>query len=285
MMTDALPLLFLFLPDVFLLVPAVGLLFAAFSLAVQLLGAFSYDYRWEKLYQRKPEPGHPELWDIPSTPLLFYAERRVVILACPLLRDQRVLVHEYPLVPFGPTGSSITFAGEAAVVSGSDAILGDVHLQRGARVEGTRAHLAGRWDGVFLRLQAAARSRRLELRLTGTGRGILYVGEHTFWSEPRWTTYTVSGAFRIRHPYQYRESGGDDLTVTVGRGGGDIALESVALVGPGDPDAAIRITSGALPQPDEPERRAPLAVSVFRVPCPVRSPKSARAEASVRQET
>ena len=54
MMTDALPLLFLFLPDgLDVAAAASAAVLAALSVAVQALGAFAYDYRWERLYQRR----------------------------------------------------------------------------------------------------------------------------------------------------------------------------------------------------------------------------------------
>ena len=53
MMTDVLPLLFLFLPEGLDVLPSVGAGLAALSVAVQALGAFAYDYRWERLYQRR----------------------------------------------------------------------------------------------------------------------------------------------------------------------------------------------------------------------------------------
>jgi hypothetical protein len=95
---------------------------------------------------------------------------------------------------------------------------------------------------VFLRVRPGARLRRLQLRIAGRGHGTLYVGERSFWSEaPRWTSSPISGAFRIRHPYLFAESGGPDLTITVGRGGGDAQIDSVTLVPPGEPEDVIQL--------------------------------------------
>jgi hypothetical protein len=45
------------------------ILFAFYSVFVQGLGAFAFDdYRWERLYQRPAEPGHPELWRVGDSP-------------------------------------------------------------------------------------------------------------------------------------------------------------------------------------------------------------------------
>ncbi|MFS8068463.1 MAG: hypothetical protein ACMG6S_19060, partial [Byssovorax sp.] len=118
----------------------------------------------------------------------------------------------------------------------------DIRLERGARIVDGRARLRGRWDAVAFSVPEQARGRRLELRVSGRGQGVLYVGEKTFWSEqPRWATYPVSGPFRIRHPYDYPASGGPDVLVTVGKSPGDIDLESMALVAPTDPVNPVRL--------------------------------------------
>jgi hypothetical protein len=241
LMTDALPLLFLFLPEGMDLAPRVGAVLAGLSVAVQALGAFAYDYRWERLYQHPGADPQASLWNVADSPLPFYARRRVVTLAMPHVRDGRAMLREHPLVLFSPRGSRVRFGGELPAVSGSDPTLSDVHLERGARVEDGRVRLRGRWDGVFLRVTPAARIQRsLELRIRGRGQGLLYVGERSFWSPgTRWKPYTVSGAFAVRHRYRYAESGGSDLVVTVGTGGGDVSLESLALVPPGDPETVL----------------------------------------------
>jgi hypothetical protein len=240
LMTDALPLLLLFLPEGMDLAPRLGAALGALSVAVQVMGAFAYDYRWERLHQNPGADMRASLWSVADSPIAFYARRRVVTLAMPAVDDGRATLREHPLVLFSPRGSRVRFGGEEPLVSGSDPTLGDVHLERGARVEDGRVRLRGRWDGVFLRVTPPARMRGLELRLRGRGQGPLYVGERSFWSpRPRWKPYPVSGSFSVRHPYRYAESGGSDLVVTVGTGGGDIALDSLALVAPGDPETVL----------------------------------------------
>lgn len=244
MMTDALPFLFVFLPDGFNLMPRAAPALAGVSVAVQALGAFSYDYRWERLHWRGADSGRAPaaLWDVAHSPIPFYLQRRVVILAQPSVVDGRVYVREHPVVIAGPTGSRVTFSSDPPRVDGAEETLEDVHLQRGARVEDGRARLRGRWDGVQFRVAAEARRRRLELRIAGRGQGVLYVGEKTFWSEqPRWATYPVSGPFHLRHPYDYATSGGPDVIVTIGKSPGEVDLESLALVAPGDPANPVRV--------------------------------------------
>jgi hypothetical protein len=240
MMTDVLPLLILFLPEGLDLMPFFGTALAALSIAIQGMGAFSYDYRWERIYQRPPTPGYPELWSVKDSPLLLMAKERVVILALPALRDGRAFIREHRLVVFGPKGSRARFAGERLAITGTDPALGDVHLLNGARLDGDKLRLKGRWDGLFLRVRPEARQRKLELRIVGRGRGTLYVGERTFWSEaPRWTTYPMGGALRIRHPYFFPESGGADVVITLGKSAGEAALDAVALVPPTEPENVI----------------------------------------------
>jgi hypothetical protein len=241
MMTDVLPLLFLFLPQGLDVLPSAGAALAAVSVAVQALGAFAYDYRWERLYQGRGSAAHPELWDVARSPIVYYARRRVVIFALPAVRDGRVSVREHPMVLFGPEGSRASFAaGDAPVVTGADPTFGDAHAQRGARAEGGRLRLRAHWDGLFLRVLDDAKKRRLQLRVAGRGQGTLYVGERTFWSEPRWTAYPMAGPFQIRHPYHFPESGGADLTVTIGRAAGEADLLSVSLVPPTAPENVIQ---------------------------------------------
>jgi hypothetical protein len=240
MMTDVLPLIFLFLPEGLDVLPSVGPVLAALSVAVQALGAFAYDYRWERLYQRRAAGGHAELWDAVKSPIVYYAGRRVLIIALPVVREGRATVREHPLVLFGPEGSRASFpGGDAPAVGGVDATFGDVHAQRGARAEGGRLRLRAHWDGLFLRVRDEAKARRLQLRVAGRGQGTLYVGERTFWTEPRWTAYPMGGPFQIRHPYHFPDSGGADLTVTIGRAAGEADLASVALVPPTAPENVI----------------------------------------------
>jgi hypothetical protein len=242
MMTDALPLLFLFLPDGYDLAPRITVVLGIVSVAVQALGAFAYDYRWERLRQRPVAAVHPELWDMAHAPVPYYAARRLVLLALPRVDDGKVEIREYPIVVGGARGSRVTFAGEGLRVDGSDETLEDVHEERGARVQDGRLRLRGRWDGLFLRVAHAARARTLELRVTGEGRGTLFVGERSFWSSGvRWTAYPVAGPFDLRHPYAYATSGGADIVITLGRAPGTADLSSVSLTPPGEPGRVLRL--------------------------------------------
>ncbi len=230
MLTDALPLLFLFLPEGLELLGGWGKALAAISIAVQMLGAFSYDYRWERLFFRDTGDRRGALWDVVDSPLPFHLREGVAILAAPAVVDGRAVVRRHPVVPRGSTGAEVAFAGDRFVVGGTPDSLGDVHLQRRARVVGDGLRLEGRWAGLFLRVRQGARVSRQELHIEGRGRGTLYVGESTFWSaRPRFSEYRMNGSFSIRHAYHYPESGGPDVVVTVGRGGGEATLSRLSL--------------------------------------------------------
>jgi len=240
LLTDALPLLFLFLPEGLERLPRLGLALAAWSIGVQVLGAFAYDYGWERQHQRAGES--PPLWDLQDNPILFHLERRVLILAAPAVKDGKAYVRESPLVLFGPSGSRLSFARDRLEGTGSVPTFGDAHLQRGARIENGRLVLQGRWAAVFLRLRDEARPRRLQLRIAARGQGVLYVGERSFWTPgTRWTTYPLGGRALIRHPYYFPESGGGDLLVTTGLGGGQAEIEWITLVPPGEPVDALHV--------------------------------------------
>ena len=234
LLTDALPLLFLFLPEGLDLAPRLGAALAAVSIAVQALGAFAYDYQWERSAHRTG--ADLPLWDPLHSPIAFYAQRRVVILAAPTVQDGRAFVREHPVVLFGGTGARVHFAYGRLNLTGAVPTFGSVHLQRGARIEASRLRLQGRWAGLFLRVLPEARPRPLQLRIAGRGQGVLYVGERSFWAPgTRWATYPMAGRVLIRHSYSYPQSGGADLIVTTGLGGGQAELDWIALVPPGEP--------------------------------------------------
>lgn len=240
LMTEALPLLALFLPEGLRVLGRLGVLLAACSVAVQALGAFCYDMRWERLFARTPETQAQALWAPRHSPLLLLLSERVLLFSAPGLHDGRLVMREHPVVLLGPSGSYARVRGGRLLVSGSDATFSDLHLQRGARLDDGDVRLQGRWDALFLRV--GARARRLELRVRGQGHGTLYVGERSYWSPtPRWSAYPMAGAFRVRHPYHYPESGGPDLLVSLGKTGGSAQIQALALVPPGEPDQAIEL--------------------------------------------
>ncbi len=243
LMTDALPLLLLFLPEGISVAGGWGAALAVLGIGVQALGAFADDGRWERLYQRPSAPGHPELWDVARSPIPLYARRAAFVAALPGVRAGQVVLREHPFVWFSPSGSRFGFLDPDKIeVKGADATASDAYLMRGARVDEGYLRLRGRWDGLFLRVTPEARLRRLELRVNGHGNGSLYVGERSFWSDKtRFREYRMSGVFRIRHPYLFADSGGSDLVITLGRGAGTASIDSVALVPPSEPENVIEL--------------------------------------------
>jgi hypothetical protein len=242
MMTDVLPLLLVFLPDGLDALPTTGLLLGGLSVGVQALGALSYDYRWERMHQRPPDPARAELWRIPDSPLPFHLRERVVMLAVPVVREGRVDVREHRVVLGGDAGSRLAFGPRGLVVQGVDATFEDAHLLRGARVEGARLRLQGRWDGVFLRVRREPAPRVLELRVRGRGQGVLYVGEQsTLGPPPRWAAFEVDGPIRVDHRWDPQAANGRELVVTTGRSPGRLEIDSIALVAPGDAESPLQL--------------------------------------------
>jgi hypothetical protein len=229
------PPLLLLLPEGLALLRALGVVIAAGSVAVQMLGAFAYDGRWERLHGG--EAG--VTWDVARSPIVFQVRERVVRFALPAVVGRRVIVREHPLVLGGPTGSFVSFSGGRPVVGGADPTLGDVLLEGGARVVDDRLRLQAPDDALFLRVRGSARSRRLELRIAGRGPGVLGVGEKTFWTAVRWDEHRVGSTFRLRVPWSYADSGGGDIRLAPRSG--EIEIVSVALVPPGEPENVIRL--------------------------------------------
>ncbi|HEY6552618.1 MAG TPA: hypothetical protein VI669_04645 [Vicinamibacteria bacterium] len=238
--TDALPLVILFLPEGLDQMRAAGAGLAFLSVAVQVLGAFSHDGRWDRLFAPTPEKRAAVLWDAPRSPIPFQLGERVWIASLPRLRQGTVRIAEHRVVLGAPSGSRLSAAASVLRVEGSDPTLGSVHLLGGARVQGDRIRLESPGDAVFLRIRAESRLRRLEIRIAGRGQGVLAVQEASFWSAaPRVKERPIAGEFRIEIPYHYPESGGGDIRVSLRSG--SAALAFVSLVPPTEPENVIRL--------------------------------------------
>jgi hypothetical protein len=233
-LAPAWPPLLLLLPQGLALLRAVGVAIATLSVVVQAIGAFAYDGRWDRLYG---DAG--VTWDASRSPIVFQARERTVRLALPAVVGRRLVVRQYPLVPGGSTGSHVTFSDGRLNVSGVDPTLGDVLPEGGARVVDDRLRLPGPDAALFFRVRGEARSRRLELRVSGRGPGILGVGEKTFWTNVRWNEHRVGSTFRLRLPWSYADSGGGDIRLAARSG--EIEIATVSLVPPGEPENVIRL--------------------------------------------
>ena len=179
-------------------------------------------------------------WDVERSPIVFQARERVARVARPGLEGRRLVVRERVVAPSGASGSFLSFAKAPPAPTGVDATMSAVRLEAGARVVAGRLELKAPGDGLGFRVPEGARPRRLEIRIAGRGTGTLGLGESDFGKETRWRERAVSGSFRLRLPYYHPESGGPDLRVTL-RSGGPIAIESVALVPPAEPDDVLRL--------------------------------------------
>jgi hypothetical protein len=239
--SDAMPLALLFLPEGLDRLKGAGTALAFLSVAIQALGAFTYDGRWDRLFAPTPETRTAVLWDVAQSPIPFQLGERVFIGALPQLHDGKVRAAEHRIVLGGPEGSRVTAASSGLVVEGADATFGNVCLLSGARVQGDRIRLQSPGDAVAFRLRSESRLRLLEVRVAGRGQGTLALGESSFWSpEVRIRGRAVSGDFHLRFPYHYPESGGDDLRVLLASGSAEIS--SLRLVPPTEPENVIRLS-------------------------------------------
>ena len=238
LVAPAWPLLLLFVPEGFAVLGIGASLLALVSVAVQALGAVTYDGRWDRLH---PGPaGGAAAWDVQRSPIVFQAGERVARVARPGLEGRRLVVRERVVAPSGASGSFLSFAKTPLGPTGVDATMSALRLEAGARAVAGRLELKAPGDGLGFRVPEGARPRRLEIRIAGRGTGTLGLGESDFAKETRWRDRAVSGSFRFRLPYYHPESGGPDLRVTL-RSGGPLAIESVALVPPGEPDDVLRL--------------------------------------------
>jgi hypothetical protein len=238
LVAPAWPLLLLFVPEGFAVLGIGASLLALVSVAVQTLGAVTYDGRWDRLH---PGPaGGAARWNVKTSPIPFQAKERVARVARPGLESGRLVVRERVVAPSGAPGSFLSFARTPPAPTGVDRTMSAVRLEAGARAVAGRLELKASGDGLAFRVHEGARPRRLEIRIAGRGSGTLGVGESAFGKETRWRERAVSGSFRLRLPYHFAESGGPDLRVNL-RSGGPIAIESVALVPPAEPDDVLRL--------------------------------------------
>ena len=234
------PLLLLFLPEGFALLKVGASLLAVVSVAVQALGAFTYDGRWDRLY-RGPEGGLGAMtWDLEKSPIALQARERVAHLARPGLEGRRLVQRERVLAPAGASGSFVSFAKTPARPTGVDATMSAVRLEGGARVTAARLSCRPRataWRSAFPR---------------GPGRGASSCGSPAAARAPSASARAAAAgsrggaiapspapsacACRTTSP----ESGGPDLRVSL-RSGGPIALDSVSLVPPTEPDSVLRL--------------------------------------------
>ena len=238
LVAPAWPLLLLFVPEGFAVLGIGASLLALVSVGIQALGAVTYDGRWDRLHPAGALAA--ATWDVEDSPIAFQARERVARVARPGLEGRRLVVRERVVAPAGASGSFLSFAKASPAPTGVDRTMSTVRFEAGARVVAGRLELKATGDGLGFRVPEGARPRRLEVRIAGRGTGTLGLGEGDFGKETRWRERAVSGSFRFELPYYHPESGGPDLRVTL-RSGGPIAIESVALVPPSEPENVLRL--------------------------------------------
>lgn len=170
LLTDLLPALFFFLPEGLSALPRSGALLGLASVAIQLLGGWTYDYRWERLHQRGREFDEA-LWSWTDSPIAFAVRDGVLIHGIPEMEGRRVRLRLYRSVPFGPEGSSIEGTRSGLRISGA-ALVRDVRLERGARMTASWITLSHPGDAVAFRTAA---SGVRSVRLIGSLQGLLRI--------------------------------------------------------------------------------------------------------------
>ncbi len=201
LLTDMLPALFFYLPEGLEAAPALGGLLGAFSIGIQLLGGWTYDYRWERLHQRGRD-FDAALWQWSDSPLAFALREGVIIQGVPSLDNRALRLQPYRLVPFGREGSSIEPSPQGLFVSGS-ARARDIRLERGGRVNGDAFVLSHPLDALAFRALA---TEGVNVRVVGHLEGAL-----TIETPAVSVRVPASGNFDVTVPLDL--SSGDDVLV------------------------------------------------------------------------
>jgi len=170
LLTDLLPALFFFLPEGLAALPRTSVVLGGISIAVQLLGGWTYDYRWERLHQRGRE-FDSALWSWSDSPLAFAVREGVVIQGIPEIEGRRARLQLHRTVPFGPEGSIIEGTLAGLRVSGPP-LVRDVRLERGGRMDGSWISLSHPQDAAAFRIETGG---AFHLRLTGSLQGLLAI--------------------------------------------------------------------------------------------------------------
>ena len=243
LMTDALPLLFLFLPEGLTVTGLAGTALALLSVGVQALGAFAYDYRWERLYQREGNPT-AALWEVARSPIFFYVQRgRPAPRPSRASRGQGHRARASPAALRARRARGSIFARRPAARRRARSARSATSCSSAG--PGSRATVCGCaavWTRVFFRVREGARPRRLEVRVEGRGRGNLYVGERAFSSDAtKWTAYPMNGAFRVRHPYEFKPRAAPTFACPWARTAAKPTSSAVSLVSPSEPTDVIRL--------------------------------------------
>ncbi len=240
LVAPAWPLLLLFLPEGFAVLKLLATVLVLGSIAIQALGALSYDGRWDRLYGAAAGARRASTWDYRNGPIVYHARERVARVAVPGFEGRRLTSRERAFSPRRAAGSFVSFARIPPVPTGAEATFDGLRFDGGARFEAGHLELAKEGDGLGFRVREGARPRRLEIRIVGRGQGRIGVAESGSGSGTRWRDETVAGSFKLRLPYFFADSGGSDVRIVL-RSGGPVSIESVALVPPSEPGDVLRL--------------------------------------------
>lgn len=218
LLTDLLPALCFYLPEGLSAWPKAGTALGALSIAIQFLGGFTYDYRWERLHQRGRE-FDSALWSWRDSPIAFALREGVVIQGAPDLDGRRLRLRVSRSRPFGPQGSIIE-AGLQGLRTSGPPLVRDIRLERGARLTDRGAALSHPADALAFRvLVPGMRSVRLIGALDGTLRIETSAGGST--------SIPTSGDFDVT--VQVQAAAGEEVFVRAETG--DLRLRRVEAEG------------------------------------------------------
>ncbi|MEO8361763.1 MAG: hypothetical protein ABI672_17140, partial [Vicinamibacteria bacterium] len=133
---------------------------------VQLIGGWTYDYRWERLHQRG-RAFDAALWSWTDSPLAFALREGVVLQGIPDIEARRVRLQVRRFVPFGPQGSIIEAVEDGMRATG-EPLFRDLRMERAARVSSGRIVLQHPADALAFRALSAG---MFNLRLIGVLHG------------------------------------------------------------------------------------------------------------------
>ena len=167
LLTDMIPLLFYFLPEALRRTSFIGYLLAIASIVIQLLGGWTYDYRWERLHQRGRD-FDAALWNWRDSPVPFALREGAFVQGIPTIEGRRLHAPVVRWTPYGSSGSTIDAASNRLTITGNP-VIGDVVLVRGARIESGSIRLTHPADAISFRVrEAGLLGLSIEGRLLGT---------------------------------------------------------------------------------------------------------------------
>ena len=201
LLTDLLPALFFYLPEALAAWPAAATAVGLLSVSVQLLGGWTYDYRWERLHQRGQQ-FDPALWSWRDSPIVFAVREGVVIQGIPSLEGRRIRARSYRWVPFGAEGSTVEATPQGLRIGG-EPLIRDIRMERGGRIDAGWVSLAHPADALAFRSLSAGQH---SVHIVGSLKGVLSVE-----TRDESTTTPLAGDFDLDLPQLWRA--GEDVYV------------------------------------------------------------------------